>query len=50
MLFQFSALTTFRTTQFIVGVNKYLEALKHEYAVGMRFKMQFEAEGNPDRR
>ncbi|XP_010325288.1 auxin response factor 9 isoform X1 [Solanum lycopersicum] len=39
-----------RTTQFIVGVNKYLEALKHEYAVGMRFKMQFEAEGNPDRR
>lgn len=39
-----------RTTQFIVSLNKYLEAVNHGYSVGMRFKMQFEAEENPDRR
>lgn len=39
-----------RTSQFIVGLNKYLEAVKHGYSVGMRFKMQFEGEENPDRR
>lgn len=39
-----------RTSQFIVGLNKYLEAVKHGYSVGMRFKMQFEGEENPERR
>ncbi|KAM3321550.1 auxin response factor 9 isoform X1 [Capsicum chacoense] len=39
-----------RTTQFLVGVNKYLEAVKRGYSVGTRFKMQFESEENPERR
>lgn len=39
-----------RTSQFIVGLNKYLEAVSHGYSVGMRFQMQFEGEENPDRR
>ncbi|KAK4365511.1 hypothetical protein RND71_016869 [Anisodus tanguticus] len=39
-----------RTSQFIVGLNKYLEAVKHGYSVGMRFKMRFEGEENPERR
>ncbi|MCD7450906.1 Auxin response factor 9 [Datura stramonium] len=38
-----------RTSQFIVGLNKYLEAVKHGYSVGMRFKMRFEGEENPER-
>ncbi|GLT84793.1 hypothetical protein SLE2022_030070 [Rubroshorea leprosula] len=33
-----------RTSQYIIGVNKYLEAIKNEFCVGMRFKMRFEGE------
>lgn len=40
----------FRTCQFIIGLNKYLEAVNNGYAVGMRFKMQFEGEDSPERR
>lgn len=40
----------FRTSQFIVGLNKYLEALKNNFSVGMRFKMRFEGEDSPERR
>ncbi|RWW27118.1 hypothetical protein GW17_00008461, partial [Ensete ventricosum] len=32
---------------FIVSLNKYLEATKNEFAVGMRFKMKFEGEDVP---
>ncbi|XP_075522708.1 auxin response factor 9-like [Primulina tabacum] len=39
-----------RTSQFIIGLNKYLEAVNHEFGVGMRFKMRFEVEDSPDRR
>ncbi|KAK4803055.1 hypothetical protein SAY86_001258 [Trapa natans] len=39
-----------RTSQFIVSLNKYLEALKTSYTVGMRFKMRFEGEDSPERR
>lgn len=41
----------FRTSQFIVGLNKYLEAVNHnKFSVGMRFKMRFEGEDSPERR
>ncbi|XP_009386645.2 auxin response factor 9 isoform X3 [Musa acuminata AAA Group] len=39
-----------RTSQFIVGVNKYLETIKNEFTVGMRFKMRFEGEDVPEKR
>ncbi|KAK6260536.1 hypothetical protein SCA6_015010 [Theobroma cacao] len=39
-----------RTSQFIIGVNKYLEAIKNGFSVGMRFKMRFEGEDSPERR
>ncbi|XAR49305.1 hypothetical protein NMG60_11032464 [Bertholletia excelsa] len=41
-----------RTSQseFIVSVNKYLEAQSHKLSVGMRFKMRFEGEEVPERR
>ncbi|TMW97575.1 hypothetical protein EJD97_005275 [Solanum chilense] len=39
-----------RTSQFIIGLNKYLEAVKHQYSVGMRFKMKFEGEEIPEKR
>lgn len=39
-----------RTSQFIIGLNKYLEATQHGYSVGMRFKMRFEGEDSPERR
>ncbi|MCD9646265.1 hypothetical protein HAX54_035984 [Datura stramonium] len=39
-----------RTSQFIVGLNKYLEAVNHGYSVGMRFKMHFEGEEIPEKR
>ncbi|CAN4075885.1 unnamed protein product [Withania somnifera] len=39
-----------RTSQFIVGLNKYLESVNHRYSVGMRFKMHFEGEEIPERR
>lgn len=37
-------------SEFIVGVNKYLEAQNHKLSVGMRFKMRFECEEVPERR
>ncbi|KAJ4717621.1 Auxin response factor [Melia azedarach] len=37
-------------SEFIVSVNKYLEAKKHKLTVGMRFKMTFEGEEVPERR
>lgn len=40
----------FRTSQFIVGLNKYLEAVNNKFSVGMRFKMRFEGEDSPERR
>ncbi|RZC91438.1 hypothetical protein C5167_027502 [Papaver somniferum] len=39
-----------RTSQFIIGLNKYLESLKNGFSVGMRFKMRFEGEDSPERR
>ncbi|GFZ01394.1 auxin response factor 18 [Actinidia rufa] len=39
-----------RTSQFIVGLNKYLDAVNHEFAADMRFQMRFEGEDSPERR
>ncbi|KAK4793501.1 hypothetical protein SAY86_023936 [Trapa natans] len=36
--------------QFIVSLNKYVEAVKSSFTVGMRFKMRFEGEDCPERR
>ncbi|XP_028762887.1 auxin response factor 1 [Neltuma alba] len=37
-------------SEFIVSVNKYLEAKSHKFSVGMRFKMRFEGDEVPERR
>ncbi|XAR56253.1 hypothetical protein NMG60_11036659 [Bertholletia excelsa] len=37
-------------SEFIVSVNKYLEARSNKFSVGMRFKMRFEGEEVPERR
>ncbi|KAL8115069.1 hypothetical protein AgCh_021771 [Apium graveolens] len=39
-----------RTSQFIIRLNKYLEAVGHGFSVGMRFRMKFEGEDPPERR
>ncbi|XP_030540298.1 auxin response factor 9-like [Rhodamnia argentea] len=39
-----------RTSQFIISLNKYLEAVNNKFTVGMRFKMRFEGEDSPERR
>ncbi|KAK7389793.1 hypothetical protein VNO78_25087 [Psophocarpus tetragonolobus] len=39
-----------RTSQFIVGLNKYLEAVNNKFSLGMRFKMRFEGDDSPERR
>ncbi|KAI3987974.1 hypothetical protein MKX01_021088 [Papaver californicum] len=39
-----------RTSQFIVSLNNYLEAVNNKFPVGMRFKMRFEGEDSPERR
>ncbi|KAF6146055.1 hypothetical protein GIB67_033414 [Kingdonia uniflora] len=39
-----------RTSQFIISLNKYLEASSNGFSVGMRFKMKFEGEDSPERR
>lgn len=39
-----------RMSQFIIGLNKYLESVDSGYKVGMRFKMRFEGEDTPERR
>uniref|UniRef100_A0A0A8ZT00 Auxin-responsive protein n=1 Tax=Arundo donax TaxID=35708 RepID=A0A0A8ZT00_ARUDO len=38
------------SSDFIVSVNKYLEARKQKISVGMRFKMRFEGDEVPERR
>ncbi|ESQ54941.1 hypothetical protein EUTSA_v10024554mg [Eutrema salsugineum] len=38
-----------RTSQFIISLNKYLEAMTNKFSVGMRFKMRFEGEDSPER-
>lgn len=40
----------YRTSQFIISLNKYLEAVNNKFSVGMRFKMRFEGEDAPERR
>uniref|UniRef100_A0A1D1XYX7 Auxin response factor n=1 Tax=Anthurium amnicola TaxID=1678845 RepID=A0A1D1XYX7_9ARAE len=37
-------------SEFVVSLNKYLEAKSHKLSVGMRFKMRFEGEEAPERR
>ncbi|GER38947.1 auxin response factor [Striga asiatica] len=37
-------------SEFIVSLNKYLEAQSHKLSVGLRFKMRFEGEEVPERR
>ncbi|XP_057542869.1 auxin response factor 1 [Amaranthus tricolor] len=37
-------------SEFLVSVNKYLEAKTHKLSVGMRFKMRFEGDEVPERR
>ncbi|KAG8064601.1 hypothetical protein GUJ93_ZPchr0004g38307 [Zizania palustris] len=37
-------------SEFVVSVNKYLEAKKQNLSVGMRFKMKFEGDEAPERR
>ncbi|KAI3822102.1 hypothetical protein L1987_09683 [Smallanthus sonchifolius] len=39
-----------RTSQFIIGLNKYIESLNKGFSVGMRFSMRFEGEDSPERR
>ncbi|KAI3687436.1 hypothetical protein L1987_81132 [Smallanthus sonchifolius] len=39
-----------RTSQFIIGLNKYIESLKKGFTVGMKFSMRFEGEDSPERR
>ncbi|KAH7513714.1 hypothetical protein FEM48_Zijuj11G0010300 [Ziziphus jujuba var. spinosa] len=39
-----------RTSQFIVSLNKYLEAINNKFTLGMRFKMRFEGDDAPERR
>ena len=52
ILFIFNLLSVLfcRTNQYIIGLNKYLEAVKNGFSVGMRFKMRFEGEDTPERR
>ncbi|WZZ25569.1 hypothetical protein YC2023_008970 [Brassica napus] len=38
------------TSQFIISLNKYLEAMNNKFSVGMRFKMRFEGDDSPERR
>ncbi|KAI3828767.1 hypothetical protein L1987_02877 [Smallanthus sonchifolius] len=39
-----------RTSQFIISLNKYIEAVNNKFTAGMRFKMPFEGEDSPERR
>ncbi|XP_021719139.1 auxin response factor 2B-like isoform X1 [Chenopodium quinoa] len=36
--------------QFIVPYDQYMESLKNQYSIGMRFKMRFEGEESPEQR
>ena len=40
----------FRTSQFIVSLNKYLEAASNKFSSGLRFRMKFEGHETPERR
>ena len=37
-------------TEFIVPYNQYMESVKYNYSIGMRFKMRFEGEEAPEQR
>ncbi|XP_061371876.1 auxin response factor 9-like isoform X2 [Gastrolobium bilobum] len=37
-----------RTSQFIISVNRYLEAINNKFSVGMRFKMRFEGDDSTE--
>ncbi|PSR89417.1 Auxin response factor 2 like [Actinidia chinensis var. chinensis] len=37
-------------TEFIVPYNQYMESIKYNYSIGMRFKMRFEGEEAPEQR
>ncbi|CAL9093661.1 auxin response factor 7-like isoform X2 [Musa acuminata AAA Group] len=37
-------------SEFIISLNKYIEAKSHKFSVGMRFKMRFEGDDTPERR
>ncbi|XP_039012061.1 auxin response factor 18-like [Hibiscus syriacus] len=37
-----------RTSQFMIGVNKYLKAINNRFSTGMRFKMRFEGENSAE--
>ncbi|KAJ0239644.1 AUX/IAA domain-containing protein [Hirschfeldia incana] len=39
-----------RTSQFIISLNKYLQAMNNKFSVGMKFKMRFEGDDSPERR
>ncbi|KAI7752546.1 hypothetical protein M8C21_019698, partial [Ambrosia artemisiifolia] len=39
-----------RTSQFIISLNKYIEAVNNKFTAGMRFKMPFQGEDSPERR
>ncbi|KAJ0431368.1 putative transcription factor ARF family [Helianthus annuus] len=39
-----------RTSQFIISLNKYIEAVNNAFTIGMRFRMPFEGEDSPERR
>uniref|UniRef100_A0A1J3HXW3 Auxin response factor n=1 Tax=Noccaea caerulescens TaxID=107243 RepID=A0A1J3HXW3_NOCCA len=39
-----------RTSQFIISLNKYLEAMNNKFTIGVRFKMRFEGDDSPERR
>ncbi|KAG2332025.1 hypothetical protein Bca4012_018388 [Brassica carinata] len=38
-----------RISQFIIGVNKYMSAMKNGFSVGRRFRMRFEGEESPEK-
>ncbi|MFS7904851.1 putative auxin response factor [Helianthus anomalus] len=38
------------TSKFIIGLNKYIEAVNNCFTIGMRFKMGFEGDDSPERR
>ncbi|KAL8240221.1 hypothetical protein R6Q59_013576 [Mikania micrantha] len=39
-----------RTSQFIIRLNKHMEAVNNSFTIGMKFKMVFEGEDPPERR
>lgn len=36
--------------EFIVPYDQYMESIKNNYSIGMRFKMKFEGEESPEQR